>query len=150
VEIALKTGLWWMSFIQHKGGMDYGRFPVLMPYEMVTCSEDVWMTRSVDTSGLNLNIPGARDINELDSVIFAYGKKTILDFQDVDAAWFVIIPERDVFRGFRDHQGYLNYIDSIGFRDEPKLYHAFDVFKYFDKHDTVDWKGISRSLEAVR
>lgn len=133
------------EFYTDKGGMDWGRVPLIKPYEIVALREGEWGARSVDTTDMPLSMPGVRTVNVVDSLILIFGKKTILNAQEVDAAWFVINAKNHKVSGFKDHQDYLNYLDSIGIRKEPKLLDAGEVSQYFLKNDTVDWKGISIS-----
>jgi len=137
------------DFYSDKGGFDYGRIPLIKPYELTTSSrENYWTAETIDTSEVPLNMPGARNINIVNSIIFIYGRETILNGQEVDAAWFVIIPKNHIVRGFMDHKKYLAYIQSIGFQKEPLLYDVQEVYRFFSKHNKVDWKEISLSLKA--
>jgi len=133
------------EFYTDKGGMDWGRVPLIKPYEIVSLREGNWGTRSVDTSDVALSMPGVRSVNVVDSFIFISGEKTILNGQEVEAAWFVINSKNHNVLGFKDHKDYLNHLYFIGIDNEPKLLDVREVSQYFLKHDTVDWKGISIS-----
>lgn len=109
------------EFYTDKGGIDLWRVPLIKPYEIVTLREGDWGARSVDTFDVPLSMPGVRTVNVVDSVIFIFGTKTILNGQEVEAAWFVIKSKNHKVWGFKDHQNYLNHIHSIGIGNEPKL-----------------------------
>ncbi|MDR6945081.1 hypothetical protein [Mucilaginibacter pocheonensis] len=132
------------KFYIEKGGFDEARIPLIKPYEITSPSTNSnWIAASVDTTEVPVTIPGTEHINVVDSVIFIYSQKTVLDGQPIDQAWFIIIPKNHLLRGFKSHQEYLNYISSIEIR-EPKMYNVSEVFHYFDQKDTLDWSELNR------
>ncbi|RBQ02711.1 hypothetical protein DRW42_25540 [Pedobacter miscanthi] len=74
------------EFYTDKGGMDWGRVPIIKPYEIVTLRPGNWGVRSVDASDVRLSIPGVRSVNDVDSIIFISGEKMILNGPEIEAA----------------------------------------------------------------
>jgi len=134
------------NFYADKGGFDLSRFPLIKPYQVETViPSDEWIIQTADDDNeMPETAPGAKYVNVVDSVIFAHCKKTILDGQPTTEAWFIIIPKHHIFRGFKNHSEYLDYIKSIK-SNEPKMYDVSNVFGYFDSKDTLNWKELNRT-----
>lgn len=135
------------KFYTEKSDWDVIRIPLVKPYEALNLSSDqdwsVQLADMADPSGGPISVPGTKHINVIDSVILIHSRKTILDGEWVNEAWFVFIPKNQIFRGFKTHREYLNYTSSIKIKD-PKLYDANEIMQYFNKKDTVDWQEINR------
>ena len=133
------------DFYINKGDFSLSRFPLIKPYEIATVvTSNEWIIHSVDYNETLGTVPGTKQINVVDSVIFAHSKNTILDGQPTSEAWFIIIPKHHILRGFKNHSEYLDYIKSIKSK-EPKMYDVGEVFSYFDSKDTLDWKQLNRT-----
>lgn len=132
-------------FYTDKREYDMSRYPLIKPYEMITAipSND-WMIQpeSTDTSEFIGNVTGTKNVNVVDSVIFAYSKNTIIEGQIAYEGWFVVIPKHGILREFKLKKDYLKYLDSIKVKS-PKMYDVEEVFHYFDKNDTLDWKKLN-------
>jgi hypothetical protein len=131
-------------FYTDKGDFDMARIPPIKPYEATvpaTGSND-WIVASVDTNDLPLTIPGTKEVTVIDTLILLHSLNTTLDYQPVKEAWFVLIPNRRLVKGFNTHGKYLGFIKKLGLRVEPKLYNIGKVFNYFDSNDTLDWKKV--------
>ncbi|OCX51850.1 hypothetical protein BEL04_17730 [Mucilaginibacter sp. PPCGB 2223] len=125
------------------GDWDDSRFPLIKPYEALCLngSKD-WFVQMIPDSVSVTSIPGVRKINIIHQMILIYGIKTVVNFQQAKEGWFVIIPAQHIRKDFTLHQEYLNYLNTINIKNEPKLYEAGKICEYFGKRDTIDWKRI--------
>lgn len=131
------------DFYLDKGGFDMARIPLIKPYQATTPSTNPnWIVASVDTNSVPLTIPGTREVKVLDSLILVHSVNTTLNYQPVKEAWFVIIPKKDLLKGFESHENYVAYILRLGLKHEPQLINMERVFSHFDDNDTLDWRKL--------
>jgi hypothetical protein len=127
------------------GDWDDVRFPLIKPYEALCLngSNDWCVQLTQDSKGL-FSAPGTRKVNIVNRFIFLYSTKTILNFADAKEAWFVLIPDKQIEKGFATHNEYLNYLHELHITNEPKLYEMDQVSRYFANRDTIDWQRIDK------
>lgn len=130
------------SFYTEKGGWDNGRIPLLKPYEAIMDNKKLGWGIGLDGADGDTGFGNIKSVNVVDSVILIYSKNSILHGIEVKQSWHVIVPSKGIEKGFDKHQDYTNYLNKLGFNQEPKLYNIENVASYFDKHDIVDWQKI--------
>jgi hypothetical protein len=125
------------------GGWDAGRFPLIKPYEAI-CSNgtDNWYVQLTQNADGLFSAPGTKEIAIVNGTIFLHSINTILNYAEAKEAWFVLIPNKHIQKGFASRLGYQDYLYSIGIEHEPKLYPINKVAMYFGEHDTIDWQHI--------
>lgn len=129
------------NFYIDKGGFDLARIPLIKPYEATTPSTNPnWIVASIDTNSIPITIAGTKEVRVLDSLILVHSINTTLNYQPVKEAWFVIIPKKQLVKGFETHEIYLDFIRGLGLKQEPELINIGRVFNNFDSNDTLDWK----------
>ena len=91
------------EFYTEKGEWDSARIPFLKPYEAVLVNKEMgwFMNLKGDNgdSGIN-NIKKATVVN---GVILVYSVNSIFNGIDVKQTWRVIVPSKDIERGFDNH-----------------------------------------------
>jgi hypothetical protein len=125
------------------GDWDNVRLPLVKPYEAIVLngSHD-WIVQTTPNVDWFFSAPNTRKLNVIQRVIFLYCTKTLLSGQDAKEAWFVLMPDKHIEKGFATHLAYQDYLNSIGMEHEPKLYPIDQVAMYFGEHDTIDWQHI--------
>lgn len=116
---------------------DASRIPLIKPYEMLELNgSDEWIMNLVETPGSVSNI---KEINVLQNVIFIHSGETYCNNKKVQEAWFIIIPEKHIERGFEKKEDYDKYLSSLQL-NEPKLYNVEKASEDFNKRKGIDWQ----------
>jgi hypothetical protein len=128
------------------GDWDDVRFPIIKPYEAICLNgTNTWFVQLThDVDDHFFSAPGTKEIAVLDNMIFLHSTNTILNYAEAKEAWFVLIPAKDIEKGFATHMSYQDYLHSVGISHEPKLYSMNQVSRYFGNHDTIDWQNINQ------
>ncbi|MBS7562774.1 hypothetical protein KHS38_00010 [Mucilaginibacter sp. Bleaf8] len=128
------------EFYTGKGGWDYARFPLIKPYEArLVAGFDNWIVR-LDSTSYDGTVPNVKSLNIIgDSLIILYSKNTLLDGLPTKQSWYVILPARRIEKGFKNHEDYTSYLDSLGILQEPKLLDIHLVNKDFQHNDRINW-----------
>jgi hypothetical protein len=131
------------SYYTDHGDWDDVRFPLIKPYEAICLngSKDWYVQLTQGSEGL-FSAPGTKEIAIVDSVIFLHSTNTILNYTDAKEAWFILIPKKHIEKGFAGFFEYQDYLHSLGFEHEPKLYPMDKVSQYFGDHDIIDWRNV--------
>lgn len=128
------------EFYTDKGSFDMGRFPLIKPFELNVTDGDNWLLSANKDSTVLFTIDGVKGIRVFNHFILAHAVNTTINYARAKEGWFVIIPKSHFSKGVATHQEYLNLLYQVGLNKEPDLYKPNDVFDYFDKHDTINWK----------
>jgi hypothetical protein len=133
------------EFYTDKGDFDMGRIPLIKPYEATTpaTGNPNWIVASIDTNSVPVTMDGTKEVRVANNMILLHCVNTTLNYQPVKEAWFVIIPRKQIIKSFETHMGYQDYLNSQGFKKEPKLYAIGRVFRYFDNNDYINWEDIN-------
>ena len=130
------------SFYTEKGGWDYGRIPLLKPYEAIIDNKNLGWSLGLNGEDGDTGFGNIKLVNVVDSVILIYSTNSILHGVDVKQSWHIIIPSNKVEKGFDSHQKYLDYLKLLGITHEPPLHDIEAISEYFDKYDIIDWNKI--------
>ena len=128
-------------FYSDRGGFGtYLRIPLIKPYEAIKVSKEEWRIElQVTKELLELSIHNVTEISVHDSVIFVYAKGgTSIRHIIYDEAWFVIIPSKNLEKGFTEKEQLLSYLKEQNI-SEPKLYNANNVYEKFRKEQKINW-----------
>jgi hypothetical protein len=130
-------------FYTEMGEWDSARIPLLKPYEaVIVTKEHGWIINLEGFDG-DTGFSNVKKANVIDSNILVYAVNTYLHGSDnIKEAWYVIIPTKHIEKGFGKHQEYLDYLNTIGFKNEPKLHDIDAVAEYYEHHEIIDWKAI--------
>jgi len=130
------------KFYTQKGEWDSGRIPLIKPYEAVITSKEFGWFINLDGKDGDTGLPNISKVAVKRGVIYLYNINTILHGIDVKQSWHVIIPDKQIEKGFATHQEYSEYLSNIGIKEEPQLYDIKSVADYFENHDVIDWNVI--------
>jgi hypothetical protein len=128
------------------GDWDDIRFPLIKPYEALCLngSHD-WIVQTTQNSESFFSAPYTKKLNVVNGVILLYSTKTILNGVHTKEAWFVLVPEKHIEKGFGTYTEYLRYLPNLGIKNEPKLYNIDDVSRQFEAQDTIDWQHMDKN-----
>lgn len=129
-------------FYTEMGEWDSARIPLLKPYEAVIVNKKHGWIINLEGFDGDTGFQNVKKANVIDSTILVYSTNTILHGIDVREAWHIIIPSKNIEKGFGSHQEYSKYLRSIGFKGEPKLHDIDAVAEYYERHEIIDWKAI--------
>jgi len=118
------------KFDTDKGDFDMGRFPLIKPWEATAPGHSGCIVSSIDTNSVPVTIPGTKQVRVVDSVIYVHAVNTDLNYQQVKEGWFIIIPKKHLFKGFKTHWEYLACMNSLKLKKEPELYNAGKVWLF--------------------
>lgn len=131
------------EFYTDKGDFDMARIPLIKPYEATTpATNPDWIVSSIDTNSLPVTMPGTKEIRVFNNIILLHNINTVVDYQPVKEAWFVIFAKSHSIKSYKTHQEYINYLKFIGLSKAPELYPIGRVYDYFDSYDHIDWQKV--------
>jgi hypothetical protein len=126
-------------FYTDDGGLDYGRFPLIKPYEVASV-ENIW---SIDLhatpSKTSLHFISLHDISQIaveNQVIMVYAPSMALDERKL--SWFVLISDKNIETGFSTEAEFLNFVHSYGI-ENPDWLDPSSVFQTFVKTKCLKW-----------
>ncbi|MEN0056874.1 MAG: hypothetical protein AAGC65_24560 [Mucilaginibacter sp.] len=131
------------TFYTEKGEWDSARLPFVKPYEAVIISKDLGWSMNLKGLDGDTGFQNIKKANVVNGVILLYGINSILHGVDVKQSWHIIIPAKQIEKGFANHQGYIDYLKNMGVKVEPELHNIDLIANYFEDHDTIDWKAIN-------
>ncbi|GAA4339055.1 hypothetical protein GCM10023149_49500 [Mucilaginibacter gynuensis] len=133
-------------FYTEKSDFDLIRFPLIKPYEALSISDDTgwYVQNQEDSTASAVSIPGAKHINVIDSVVIIHAQKTLIEGQQINEGWFVLVPKIKVYKEFKSRQEFMKYVLSLQIKN-IKMYSMNEAFQCFYNRDTLDWKQLNRS-----
>jgi hypothetical protein len=127
-------------FYERSGGWDYARIPLKKPYELMKLKNGNTWDINLHAMTLQSSISNVMGVNVIDGIIVIHStKKTILRGSEVSEAWFVIIPEKEIEKGFDNQNDFTAYASSVGIK-EIKFYSPDIVYQSFMKKWPIDWE----------
>lgn len=133
------------KFYTDHGDWDDARIPFIKPYEAISVGEKLGWDMNLEGYDMDLGIDHIKKANIGNDIILLYSSdSTILHGENVKQAWHVIIPKKHIEKGFGSQWEYLDYLESIGITQEPKLHDIDSLARYFGDNDYMDWKEISK------
>lgn len=129
-------------FYTEKGEWDSARLPFIKPYEAVIVNKEFGWFMNLKGFDGDTGFPNIKKANVINGVILLYSTNSILHGIDAKQSWHVIIPGKNIEKGFGSHQEYLNYLNTLRIRVDPRLYNIESIAKYYENHDTIAWKSI--------
>ena len=114
------------------------RLPLIKPYELIKLNgSNEWNMNLQETPGSISDIKG---INVIGNIIVIHSGETYCNNEKVGEAWFAVVPEKHVEKGFNKKEDFDNYIfilkiSDIKFRNVDKVYDSFMVNK------KIDWQS---------
>jgi len=128
------------EFYTEKGEWDSARIPFIKPYEAVIFDEKGgWGMALTALEGGDSMIGHIRKATVVNGFILAHTGSTLLIGVEIKESWWVVSPSRKIEKGFSDHQQYLTYLKTIGFKNEPQLHDMKVIASYYEDHDTMVW-----------
>lgn len=116
---------------------DASRIPLIKPYEMLKLNgSNEWTMNLVDIPGSVSNI---KEVNVLQNIIVIHAGETYCNNAKVQEAWFIIIPEKHIEKGFEKKEDFDKYLSSLQVI-EPKLYNVDKISEDFNKSKKIDWQ----------
>ncbi len=131
------------SFYKEKGDWDTGRISLIKPYEAIISNKEEGWGIGLEGIDGDTGFGNIRSINIVDGMILIYSVNSILHGIDKPETWHIIIPKKQVEKGFDKHQDYLNYLVQLGINKEPKLHDIEMVAAYFDQNNVIEWNNIN-------
>lgn len=129
-----------VGFFKSTGGWDYRRIPLIEPYQAISTDKETW-TIDLKTNSIRATFSiGVAKLGVIDKrVIVVYdAPNAILRGERVGEAWFVIIPEENIEKGFTKEEEFLSYLEGRGI-DHPKLTDVNEVYKEFFNKRHLEW-----------
>ncbi len=111
-------------FYIEDAGYDYIRFPLIKPYEVWSLDKGkIWFIKPNFTPKDLRNataIFGIKKMNCLNNkIIISYcEKEAIVGGVKYPKAWFVIIPEKNINKGFTKEEDFIEYLKEQGIKKE--------------------------------
>ena len=116
---------------------DASRIPLIKPYEMIKLNGiNEWDMNLVEVPGSVSNI---KEINVIQNTIAIHAGETYCNNTKVQEAWFVIIPEKHIEKGFEKKEDFDKYFSSLQI-NEPKLYNVDKISADYNKSRKIDWQ----------
>jgi len=128
-------------FYNDKGDWDDSRVPFIKPYEAINLNGNLNWGMNMQTMSMIENVSKATIV---DHKIFIYSDSTTVDHngKKFSEAWFIIIPSDHKELYFDRHDKYLNCLDSLGVKREPKLFDIKVIAYYYGHNETMDWSAL--------
>lgn len=130
------------NFYKEKGEWDSGRIPLIKPYEAVITSKELGWFINLEGRDGDTGLPNINKVTVSQGIIFLYNTKTVLHGVEVKEAWHVIIPNKQIEKGFATYKEYVKYLNQLGIKVEPKLHDINLVAQYFENHDLMNWNEV--------
>lgn len=135
-------------FYQDDGGFNnYGRFPLIKPYEAIIVSEeqgwyvDLLIPPSQKAMYYYIGLQDVRKVAVENGVIMAYTPSmTVVDEKAGQKVfyWFVVIPDKKIEAGFDNEDDFLNYIQKYGI-EKPSWESPESIFQKYKETGCLNW-----------
>jgi len=133
-------------FYAEKGGFDYIRFPLTKPYEVLSLDKGKKWNIKPNYTPKDLrnaaSIFGIKKINYLNNkIIIAYCEDDgIVGGQLYPKSWFIIIPEKEITKGFTTEKDFIDYLKEQGVAEKEIQWNSpEDLFKQFSDTYCLPW-----------
>jgi hypothetical protein len=127
-------------FYQGDGGFDYGRFPLIKPYDAKSV-EEIWSINLLaDASVTDIHYSSIRDIRKIaveNQVIMIYAP-SMSTLDELKLTWFVIVPDQNIEKGFSSESDFLKYLQRFNIMD-PTWFEPTSVFQLFEETRCLEW-----------
>jgi hypothetical protein len=123
------------KFYTDRGSWDAARIPLIKPYELLRLNGSEEWTMNLEAPGSVSNI---KEINVSGNVIVIHAGQTYCNNIEVSEAWFIIIPNKHIEKGFDNIQDFDKHLASLGNKDR-KLHDVKKVYEVFNSKGKVDW-----------
>lgn len=130
------------EFYTKKGEWDSGRIPFIKPYEAIITSKEFGWGMNLDGKDGDTGFFNIKKANVVDGIILIYSINSIFHGVNVKQSWHIIIPGKHIEKGFTSYKEYRDYLNALGIKSEPILYSIEHIAKYYEDHDTINWKAI--------
>lgn len=128
------------EFYTEKGEWDSARIPFIKPYEaLIFGKKDGWGMNLIPMEDGNSMLSHIRKATVLNGFILIHTGSTQLIGVEVKQSWWVISPSLKIEKGFSDHQQYWVYLQTLGFKKEPRLHDMEIIASYYEYHETMVW-----------
>jgi hypothetical protein len=125
-------------FYTRSGGLDYARIPLKKPYELTELKNDSVWRMNLHAMNLQSSISNITGVNIIDGVIVIHSANCFLRGTEVPEAWFVVIPEKRIEKGFDNEEEFTSYLTSINVK-KGELHSPDNVNRSFIKKWPIDW-----------
>lgn len=113
------------------------RIPLIKPYEALKLNgSNEWIVSLKQTVGAATNI---KELNVVDNLIVLHSGNSYCNYEEVDEAWYLIIPVKQQEVCFLSEREFSKYLDSRQIA-KPKFHPVDTVFGQFTKTNKIDWK----------
>jgi hypothetical protein len=133
------------DFSSRRGGFDYIRIPFIKPYEALCMNGSKRWQMNLYNSALNSSIVNIKDVYVENGTMILYSENTYLDGQQAKKAWFIVIPGKQIERGFNNENDYIKYLKFIGIIKKPQLIDINKISDYFNDNYPMNWHSIPKS-----
>ncbi len=142
-----------VAFFESSGGWDYRRIALIEPYQAVSIDRKTWLVYQAEKYSVTptIRVTAGDELSEtlayvtnlkLDVIdkrfIVAYAPNTWLDGERVNEVWVVIIPKKNIEKGFTNEEEFLAYLDDQGI-DYPNLTDANELYKELGNKGYLIW-----------
>lgn len=132
------------SFYAKSSGFDYRRLPLIKPYEAISTNKETWDVQfhvkgkkypETYVTGV-INVKKVAVQNGV-LMLFTPDSNFITEGLPI-YQWFVVIPEKQVEKGFETEQEFLDYLKGIGM-EKPEMKDIDTLHDQFEKTKCLDW-----------
>ncbi len=140
------------AFYTDNGGFDYIRFPLLMPYEAIAVSGDLfeewrWMVRVHDTMNFKdwkFTIKKVKNVAVTKEVIMLYSTEDSYLYENHNNHWYVFIPSKHLAKAFATEVEFQEYLKFYGILNISWL-DADQAYEEFSETNCLSWiKGCNQ------
>ncbi len=128
------------DFFMSQGGWDYRRIALIEPYHAIDSNNDRLWTIDLKTDSIRYQFSvGATELDVIDNkYIVTYAPNSVLGGEQFDEVWFIIIPEKDIEKGFTTEEKFLTYLKDTGI-DHPNLTSVNELYKELGNKGYLKW-----------
>lgn len=123
------------NFYTDKGSWDASRIPLIKPYELLKLNGTQEWIMNLEAPGSVTNI---KEINVIKDIIVIHAGQTYCNNVEVPEAWFVIVPDKHIEKGFDSKPNFNKYLRALGHNNE-ELQNVEKVFQIFNSQGKIDW-----------
>jgi hypothetical protein len=123
-------------YTRSNASWDASRLPLVRPYELLRLNgSKEWEMNLRKIPGSVSNI---KEVSVFQNIIMIHSGETYCNNAKVEEAWFVIIPEKDIEKGFEKKEGYDKYLSLL--HVISTLYNADTVYGFFQRNKKINWQ----------
>lgn len=128
-------------FYERDAGWDYMRIPLIKPYEAIKLKGSNSWNIKLHALKLQMSISNVKKVDVVKNVIVAYADSTLLKGEEVPEAWFVIIPDQQIEKGFSKKEDLIDYLSTYNI-DEISLHDIDKISDLFVEKWPIKWDEI--------